>query len=214
MSSRIKAFEYFYGIGKGQDFSQALPRFKVAYSEGDSDSGAIVGIMIGAGLGGPKDEKRSQRIIRDAYTRGSGLAAYLLAGTGDLTEPSQREMREQFLEFAVSKNVPEARFELASSLMRRKPSKEVSIKAKDMFSKGCEMGDIRACHSLGVMLYTDLHIPQNHSESLAILLMCADFGSESCETAAGHVITKISRSDREVAIQKAAFYIEKGYRSK
>lgn len=214
LKKRAQAFEFFYGINVRQDFSLALPRFKAAFSEGDSESGAIAGLMISAGLGSPKDPIKSRQIINEAYSRGSGLAAYLIAGEDNMKSPGNRVARDELLRFAVSRKVPEANFELASSLLAKSPSKKTSVRAKGMFSEGCELGDIRSCHSLGVMLYTDLYIPQNHSESLAILLMCADLGLEPCETAAGHVITRISRSDRDAAIKKAALYLENGYKSK
>lgn len=183
-SSRRAMYELGRAYAANRQMPEAVAAWRKAAEKGSTSAMVELGVLLGTGSGGPKDQAEARRLFERAAEAGNprgvtNLAALSVSGGA----PSDPAKAKALLMKAAEANSPEAQYQLGVMNADGVGGPKDDVAARTWFEKAAAQNHAGALERMGAFAESGRGGPQDSAAAKAYYEKAAALGSESAKTA-------------------------------
>src|SRR6185295_14995400 len=183
-SSRRAMYELGRAYAANRQMPEAVAAWRKAAEKGSTSAMVELGVLLGTGPGGTKDQAEARRLFERAAEAGNprgvtNLAALSVSGGA----PSDSAKAKALLMKAAEANSPEAQYQLGVMNADGVGGLKDDVAARTWFEKAAAQNHAGALERMGAFAESGRGGPQDSAAAKAYYEKAAALGSESAKTA-------------------------------
>jgi len=181
-SSRRALYELGRAYAANQQMPEAIAAYRKAVDKGSTAAMVELGVLLGTGAGGTKDEAQARKLLDRAAQAGNPRGVTNLAALGGGAPLDPVKARELLAKGAES-NSAEAEYQLGLMMADGVGGPQDDVAARSLFEKAAAQGHPGAMERMGAFAKSGRGGPQDASAAKAYYEKAAALGNEDAKAA-------------------------------
>ena len=181
-SSRRALYELGRAYAANQQMPEAITAYRKAADKGSTAAMVELGVLLGTGAGGTKDEAQARKLLERAAQAGNPRGVTNLAALGGGAPLDPVKARE-LLAKAAESNSAEAEYQLGLMMADGVGGPQDDVAARSLFEKAAAQGHPGAMERMGTFAKSGRGGPQDASAAKAYYEKAAALGNEDAKAA-------------------------------
>jgi len=181
-SSRRALYELGRAYAANRQMSEAMAAYHKAADKGSSSAMVELGVLLGTGVGVPKDEAQARKLFERAAEAGNPRGVTNLAALGG-GAPSDPAKARALLSKAAEANSAEAQYQLGLMVAEGVGGPKDDVAARALFEKAAEQGHPGALERMGAFAKSGRGGPQDPGAAKTYYEKAAALGNEDAKAA-------------------------------
>ena len=181
-SSRRALYELGRAYAANQQMPEAIAAYRKAADKGSTAAMVELGVLLGTGAGGTKDEAQARKLLERAAQAGNPRGVTNLAALGGGAPLDPVKARE-LLAKAAESNSAEAEYQLGLMMADGVGGPQDDVAARSLFEKAAAQGRPGAMERMGTFAKSGRGGPQDASAAKAYYEKAAALGNEDARAA-------------------------------
>jgi TPR repeat protein len=183
-SSRRAMYELGRAYAANRQMSEAVSAWRKAAEKGSTSAMVELGVMLGTGAGGPKDQAKARKLLERAAEAGNPRGVTNLASlSANGGAPSDPGRARALLAKAAEANSAEAQYQLGLMNADGVGGPKDDVAARALFEKAASQDHAGAMERMGAFAESGRGGPQDSAAAKAYYEKAAVLGSETAKTA-------------------------------
>ena len=181
-SSRRALYELGRAYAANQQMPEAIAAYRKAADKGSTAAMVELGVLLGTGAGGTKDEAQARKLLERAAQAGNPRGVTNLAALGG-GAPLDPVRARELLAKAAESNSAEAEYQLGLMMADGVGGPQDDVAARSLFEKAAAQGHPGAMERMGTFAKSGRGGPQDASAAKAYYEKAAALGNEDAKAA-------------------------------
>ena len=181
-SSRRALYELGRAYAANRQMPEAIAAYRKAADKGSTSAMVELGVLLGTGTGGTKDEAQARKLLERAAQAGNPRGVTNLAALGGGAPLDPVKARE-LLAKAAETNSAEAQYQLGLMMADGVGGPQDDVAARSLFEKAAAQGHPAAMERMGAFAKSGRGGPQDASAAKSYYEKAAALGNEDAKAA-------------------------------